>query len=135
MHPLRSLREAGSPTPEQVAKLLAENVVFNSPVLIRAIEGRDAVSFAIANSSRSRDSVGKYVLESKLDARTTFLRWEGTIDGHKLESLEILVDDENGQLVERTIAYRPFPAVQIFRDRMRANAGGKIPDDMWDYPV
>src|SRR5262249_11746693 len=105
MHPLRKLREAGPPTVEQVATLLAKNVVFNSPVLVRPVKGRDAVAHAIANSSRSRDGIGEYVLEKKLDERTTLLRWQGTIDGHKLESLELLVDDSDGKLVERTIAY------------------------------
>jgi hypothetical protein len=39
MHPLRKLRESGKPTAAQVSELLAENVVFNSPILIRtAIE-------------------------------------------------------------------------------------------------
>jgi len=135
MHPLRKLREAGPPTIEQVAALLAENVVFNSPVLVRSLEGRVAVAQAIANSSRSRDGIGEYVLEKKIDARTTVLRWQGTIDGHKLESIELLVDDSDGKLIERTIAYRPFPAVRLFRDRMRATAMNAIPDDMWEYPA
>ena len=40
MHPLRKLRESGHPTAAQVSELLAENIVFNSPILIRPIEGR-----------------------------------------------------------------------------------------------
>jgi hypothetical protein len=36
----------------------------------------------------------------------TFLRWVGTMDGHKFESLEVIVDDEQGLIVERTIALR-----------------------------
>jgi hypothetical protein len=38
MYPLRKLRESGKPTPAQVAELLAENIEFNSPILIRPIE-------------------------------------------------------------------------------------------------
>lgn len=45
----------------------------------------------------------------------TLLRWQGTVEGHKIESLELLTDDENGLLVERTVAYRPFPALKIFQ--------------------
>jgi len=41
MHPLRKLRESGKPTPAQVSELLAENIVFNSPILVRPIEGRE----------------------------------------------------------------------------------------------
>ena len=51
MHPLRKLRESGSATPAQVSDLLAENIVFNSPILVRPIEGRDVIATIFAQSS------------------------------------------------------------------------------------
>src|SRR6202789_374138 len=125
MHPLRKLREAGPPTPEQVAEILAEDVVMHSPMLIRAIEGRANVAFTISNSSKSRDNPGKYIYEGRLDEKTTLLRWLGTIEGHEIESLELLTDDEEGLLLERTIAYRPFPAVKILRANLTPLTPGK----------
>src|SRR6478735_262000 len=107
MHPLRMLRESGKPTPAEVSELLAENVVFNSPILIRPIEGREVVAAIFAQSSSTRGS-GTYTAEFKLDERITFLRWVGTMDGHKFESLEIIVDNEQGLIVE--------PALELFRD-------------------
>ena len=95
MHPLRKLRESGKPTPAQVSELLAENIVFNSPILVRPIEGREVIAAIFAQSSSTRGS-GTYTTEFKLDERTTFLRWVGTMDGHKFESLEIIVDNEQG---------------------------------------
>ena len=95
MHPLRQLRESGKPTPAQVSELLAENVVFNSPILARSIEGREPVAAIFSQSSSTRGN-GTYTAEFKLDERTTFLRWQGTMDGHKLESLEVIVDNEQG---------------------------------------
>ncbi len=121
-------------TPAQVAVLLNENVVMHTPVLIKPIVGRELVSIAVSISTQSRDDPGKYIFEGKIDARTTFLRWQGTVEGHKIESLELLTNDENGLLLERTIAYRPFPALKIFRDRLIALNAGRVPDDMWDYP-
>ena len=100
---------------------------------IKPIVGRELVAITISNSSHSRDNPGQYVFEAKIDERTTLLRWQGTIGGHKIESLELLTDDENGLLVERTVAYRPFPALKIFRDRLIALNAGKLPADMWDY--
>jgi len=44
MHPLRKLRESGKPTPAQVSTLLAENIVFNSPILVRPITGREVIA-------------------------------------------------------------------------------------------
>jgi len=134
MHPLRKLREFGKPTAAQVSELLAENIVFNSPILVRPIEGREVCAAIFAQSSSTRGS-GTYTAEFTLDERTTFLRWEGTMDGHKIESLEVIVDNEQGLIVERTIALRPFPAVKLFRDAMYAALKDKLPPDVWDYPT
>ena len=134
MHPLRKLRESGDATPAQVSELLAENVVFNSPILVRPIEGRDTVAAIFAQSSSTRGS-GDYTAEFKVDEHTTFLRWEGTIEGHKLESLEVIVDDEKGLMVERTVSLRPYPAVKLFRDAMYEALKDKLPPDVWDYPT
>jgi hypothetical protein len=134
MHPFRKLREGGPMTPAQAAVVLNENVVMHTPVLIKPIVGRALVSIAISISTQSRDDPGKYIFEGKVDARTTFLRWQGTVQGHNIESLELLTDDESGLLLERTIAYRPYPALKIFRYRLIALNAGRLPDDMWDYP-
>jgi hypothetical protein len=40
MHAIRKLRESGHATVADYEKLLAPNVVFHSPVLIRTVEGR-----------------------------------------------------------------------------------------------
>jgi hypothetical protein len=45
----------------------------------------------------------------------------------------LLTDEVNGLLVARTVAYRRFPALKIFRDRLIALNAGKLPADMWDY--
>jgi hypothetical protein len=135
MHPIRKLRETGPPTVEQVAALLADDVVMHSPLLVGPIIGREAVAQTIAASARNRDGVGQYVLERKLDENTTFLRWKGTIEGHEFESLELLTDGPDGRLQERTVAYRPFPALKIFRERQRAAVGDSVPEDLWDYPT
>lgn len=134
MHPIRKLRENGPPTPEQVAALLSEDVVMHSPLLIGPIKGRVAVAQTIAASARNRDGVGQYVLERKLDENTTFLRWKGTIEGHEFESMELLTDGPDGLLKERTVAYRPFPALKIFRDKQKAAVGDSVPESLWDYP-
>jgi len=133
MHPLRKLRESGKPTAAQVSELLAENVKFNSPILIKPIEGREVVAAIFAQSSSTRGS-GTYTAEFKLDENTSFLRWIGTMDGHKIESWEVIVDNDEGLIVERTIAMRPYPAVKLFRDAMYAALKDKLAADVWDYP-
>ena len=133
MHPLRKLRESGKPTLAQVSELLAENITFNSPILARPIQGRELIAPIFTQSSQTRGS-GTYTAEVKLDGRTTFLRWLGTMDGHKFESLEIIVDNQ-GLIVERSIALRPYPAVKLFREVIYTSLKDKLPPDVWDYPT
>src|ERR1700689_4830185 len=133
MHPIRKLRESGHATPESFAALLSDDVVMHSPLLIKAIVGRQAVARTMAASAQNRDNPGVYVPERKIDENTTFLRWQGTIEGHEFESLELLTDGPDGKLKERTVAYRPFPALKIFRDKQRAATSALLPPDMWDY--
>jgi hypothetical protein len=78
-----------------VSALLADNVVFNSPILVRPIEGREVIAAIFAQSSATRGS-GTYTAEFKLGEHTTFLRWEGTMEDYKLESFEVIVDNEQG---------------------------------------
>jgi len=134
MHPLRRLRESGKPTLAQISELLAENIVFNSPILARPIQGRGLIAPIFTQSSATRGS-GTYTAEFKLDERTTFLRWVGTMDGHKFESMEIIVDNEQGLIAERTIALRPYPALKLFRDAMYEALKDTLPPDVWDYPA
>ena len=133
MHALRALRESGMHSPKDIRAILAENIVFNSPVLTRPLVGADVVSAVLAASALARGIGGKYVSEYRVDAETTVLRWRGAVQGHVLESIEILVDDPTGLLVERTIAYRPLPAVEIFRDLLYPLIKDVVPQDSWAY--
>jgi hypothetical protein len=132
MHPLRALRERGNNTPEEVAALLAEDVEFHTPILTKVVTGRDVISRIWALSSHVRS--GRYVREDKLDARTTFLQWQGEIDGRDLEILELIEDDENGLIKKRTAAYRPLPAVVLFRSAMYPSIKGWLAPEYFRYP-
>src|SRR2546429_5948400 len=92
MHPIRKLRELGHASVADYEKLLAENVVFHSPVLVRAIEGRAVIAKIFATSTTLRE--GAYIGEWKLDDRRTLLRWIGKIQGHEMECLVVIDDIE-----------------------------------------
>jgi hypothetical protein len=131
VHAIRRLREVGHATLANYETLLAENVVFHSPVLIRTIEGREVVAKIFAASTTLRE--GAYTGEWKLDDHRTLLRWKGKIQGHELESFDIIEENDQGLIVDRTVAFRPMPAAKLFRDAMRAAVGSSIPDDFWEY--
>jgi len=115
-------------TPAQVAVVLNRDVVMHTPLLIKPLVGRELVAIVIAMSTQSRDDPGAYVLE---DYPPPMAR-----HGRRTQAREpgAPADDENGLLLERTVAYRPFPALKILRNRLMALSAGKLPDDLWDYP-
>ena len=132
MHPLRALRERGNNTPEEVSALLSEDVEFHTPILIKVVTGRDLIGRIWALSSHVRS--GHYVREDKLDERTTFLQWQGQIDGRELEILELIEDDDDGLIRKRTSAFRPLPAVELFREAMYPSVKEWLGPDYFGYP-
>jgi hypothetical protein len=126
-HPLRLLRESNAPA-EELLELLAEDVVFHSPIFAKPVVGRDLVAKVMQQAVQVRE--GRYTDEFRQGAKTVLI-WSGTIDGHKLESFELIEDDEHGKIASRTVAMRPLPVVTIFRDAMFARLGGLLSDDFW----
>ena len=131
MHPLRALRERGNNTPEEVAALLSDEVEFHTPILTKVVTGRAVISQIWALSSHVRS--GHYVREHKLDERTTFLQWQGKVDGRDLEILEVIEDDEDGLITKRTAAYRPLPAVELFRSAMYPSVKDWLGPEYFSY--
>lgn len=111
MHPLIQLREAGA-SAEEIGAILAPEVVFKSPVLSRNIIGRDAVARAMVGAIAVRD--GSYIAEMS-EGDVTLLVWRGTVDGQPLDSFEMLLHDDDGLVIERSVAMRPFASVLAFR--------------------
>ncbi|WP_114970992.1 hypothetical protein [Rhodoferax ferrireducens] len=131
MHVLRKVREAGGGY-EQVAAILAPDIVFNSPVLSRPVIGRDLVARVMVASVAVRD--GHYVSEIKSGA-LTYLHWKGTIRGEAIESFEVIRDDDNGLITERTVAMRPFASLLLFRQEFRACMQDEIGADYFSVPA
>lgn len=133
MHPLRALRDRGNVTAEEITALLADDVEFHTPILTRVVMGRELIGRIWALSSHVRN--GRYVREHKLDERTTFLQWQGDVNGRELEILELIEDDENGMIKKRTAAYRPLPAAEVFRSAMYPSIKDWLGPEYFSYPA
>ncbi|TFF35493.1 hypothetical protein [Mucilaginibacter psychrotolerans] len=127
-HPLRVFKETPGSTLQELKDLLAEDVVFSSPIFTREVKGKDLVAKVMFTSTTVRE--GHFTHEFKQD-NDTVLIWEGKIDGHKLVSFELIVDDEQGKIKYRSVAFKPYPVVELFRDAMYEVLKDLIPEDMW----
>jgi hypothetical protein len=131
LHPLCALRDSGGANQGQFAQLLAESVIFHSPLLVRGVEGRHRVSRVFAADSSAWS--GRYVRQEKLDIHTSFTYWSGSVRGHAIESLELIVDDDSGLVAEQTTAFRPFPAIISVRHESYAALKDILGPEYWSY--
>ena len=127
-HPLRQFKETPGATLEGLKALLADDVVFSSPIFSREVKGKDLVAKVMLTSTSVRD--GHFTHEFR-QGNETVLIWEGIIEGHKLVSFELLVDDEEGRVKYRSVAFKPYPVTTLFRTAMYEALKDIIPDDMW----
>jgi hypothetical protein len=100
-------------------------------VLIRRFEGREKVAVIMAASPKLRH--GAYTAEFRLDDRNTFPRWKGNIEGRKIESFGVVTNNDQGLVVDYTIAFRPLPAIQIFRDVIYPWVKDILGPEYWEY--
>lgn len=128
-HPLREFKENPGASLEGLRALLAEDVVFSSPIFSREVTGKDLVAKVMLTSTTVRD--GKFTHEFK-QGNETVLIWEGSIDGHKLVSFELIVDDAEGKIKYRSVAFKPYPVTTLFRSAMYEQLKDIIPADMWE---
>jgi len=127
-HPLRQFKESPGSTTEGLKALLAENVVFSSPIFSREVTGKDLVATVMMTSTSVRN--GHFTHEFRQGYETVLI-WEGTIEGHKLTSFELIVDDDAGKIKYRSVAFKPYPVVALFRAAMYEQLKDIIPADMW----
>jgi hypothetical protein len=131
LHPLCALRDGGGADSGQFARLLAEHVILHSPLLVRGVEGRNKVSRVFAADSSAWS--GRYVREEKLDSHTSFTYWSGSVRGHAIEKLELIVDADSGLVAEQTTAFRPFPAIIPVRREAYEALKDILGPEYWSY--
>jgi len=128
-HPLREFKETPGASLEKLESLLSDDVVFSSPIFSRELIGKELVAKVMLASTSVRD--GKFTHEFR-EGKETVLIWEGTINGHKLVSFELIVDDEEGRIKHRSVAFKPYPVTTLFRAAMYEQLKNLIPVDMWE---
>ena len=98
---------------------------------MRAVEGREKVAVIMAASPKLRH--GAYTAQFRLDDRNTFLRWKGNIEDSEIESFGVVTNNDQGLVVDHPIAFRPLPAIQIFRDVIYPLVKDILGPEYWEY--
>ena len=118
MHPFRAAVEARDA--KAAAAVLANDVVFHSPIVFKPCTGRSATGAVLAAALRVFDH---FVYEAELtsqDGRDHALIFRARVDDKDIEGCDLLRHDQDGRVVELTVMVRPLTAALALRDRMAA---------------
>jgi hypothetical protein len=118
MHPFRSAIEAGDI--EATLALLAEDVVFRSPVVFKPYHGRDAVAPLLQAVSRVFEDF-RYEREiGASDARDHALVFSARVGDRELEGCDFLHIDEQGLIDDFRVMVRPLSGALALAEAMKA---------------
>jgi hypothetical protein len=118
VHPFRAAIETGD-LPAALA-LLAEDVVFRSPVVFRPYHGRAAVAPILAGVVRVFEDF-RYVREiGAVGARDHALVFEARVGNRHLEGCDFLHTADDGLIDEFAVMVRPLSAALALAEAMKA---------------
>jgi hypothetical protein len=118
MHPFRQAVEAGDMA--AVEELLADDVVFTSPVAFRPYPGK-AITAAIVRGVARVFEDFHYVREiAAVDGRDHALLFKAKVNGREVHGCDFLHFDENGLIDDLTVMVRPLSAANALAEAMGA---------------
>ncbi len=118
MHPFRKAVEAGDI--EAASALLADDVVFTSPVAFKPYAGKPITS-AILHAVFEVFEDFRYVREIGADdSRDHALVFEATVDGKALTGCDFIRLDDDGLIDDFMVMVRPLSAAQALAKQMGA---------------
>ncbi|WP_405851589.1 nuclear transport factor 2 family protein [Streptomyces sp. NBC_00090] len=118
MYPFRKAVE--NRDPGALEALLADDVVFTSPVAFKPYPGK-AMTAAILRGVMRVCEDFTYVREiANPDGRDHALVFTATVDGKRLQGCDFLHLDEEGKIDDLTVMVRPLSAAQALAEAMGA---------------
>jgi len=118
MHPFGTALEAGDA--RAAAALLADDVVFSSPIVFRPYTGRAAPAAAIAAAARVLDDFAYEKELSSADGRDHALVFRARVGEKEIEGCDFVHVGDDGLIDELTVMVRPLSAALAFREAMAA---------------
>ncbi|SDS57498.1 nuclear transport factor 2 family protein [Actinoplanes derwentensis] len=116
MHPFRQAVEARDSA--AVEALLAENVVFTSPVAHKPYPGKPITAAILRGVLRVFEDF-RYVREFDAGDHHALV-FEATVNGRKITGCDFLHTDENGQIDDLMVMVRPLSAANALAEAMAA---------------
>ncbi len=105
--------------PRLLDALLAENVVFHSPVVHTPQVGKALTSMYLQGALHVLGKPGFRYLRETSSERDAVLEFEVEIDDIVVNGVDMLRWDENGQITDFKVMLRPLKAVNLVHQKMK----------------
>ncbi|WP_439545616.1 nuclear transport factor 2 family protein [Sandarakinorhabdus sp.] len=98
--------------------MLHPDAVFESPVVHTPQRGRDIVFKYLASADKVLGGEGFTYTGEWLNAHGAILEFENTINGIKVNGIDMITWDEDGRIVHFKVMVRPLKAIQMVHQMM-----------------
>ncbi|HEV2874565.1 MAG TPA: nuclear transport factor 2 family protein [Thermoleophilaceae bacterium] len=118
MHPFRAAIEARDA--EAAAAVLADGVVFRSPIVYKPYAGRSAAAAVVGAALRVFEDFAYETELASEDGRDHALVFRARVGDKEIQGCDFLHHDQDGLVDELTVMVRPLSAALALRERMAA---------------
>jgi hypothetical protein len=120
-HPLESWhRMVRTRDPSGLDALLADDVVFHSPVVHAPQQGKKLATWYLAAALRVFSNADFRYVREIVGETDAMLEFETEIDGVLVNGVDIIRWDESGRIVDFKVMLRPLKAINLIHQRMAA---------------
>jgi hypothetical protein len=126
MHPFRAAVEARDLAAART--LLADDVVFRSPVVFKPYQGAETTGAILTAVSQVFEDFVYETEYASADGRDHALVFRARVDDKQVEGCDFLHMNDAGLIDRFTVMVRPLSAAHALRDRMTALIGAHQPD-------
>jgi ketosteroid isomerase-like protein len=107
--------------PDGLDVLLADDVVFYSPIVFTPQRGKDITRLYLLAAKQSLAGGGAFRYTKQVVAGdVAVLEFETEVDGKYVNGVDIIRIDGAGRIVEFRVMIRPLQAVNVVHEQMRA---------------
>ena len=99
-------------------ELLAEDVVFYSPLLFKPQNGKALTTFYLAGALQVLGNDNFRYVREIVGAHDAVLEFETSVDGLYVNGVDLIRWNDAGQITEFKVMLRPLKAIQIVQTKM-----------------
>ena len=104
---------------ETLEELLADDVVFYSPIVYTPQRGKDITTMYLTAAKQTLGAGNFRYTKQVTTGDTAVLEFETTLDGKYVNGVDIIRCDDSGRIVEFRVMIRPLQAVNAVHAQMK----------------